>query len=305
MPQGEIIDQYLKEDHKSMIQISSCIQIGASVSAILSAALYVAGGWVLVGLGVASFNIIPIILIPFFRRIEVRKNCQCQRKFRARGGGKPPLVRNYSIVPDTMSTWQRTVAFYCSDVVLFLNNLVFELVAYVLPARFVQSETIALTAAVSMFHVCSVVSLLSALLLSFLAVRIKNFGILRTMAAGNVIYYGGVILAFGATTSFFRIQGTTTQLVVGLVLLGLGEPCHLNLCISSKFSLYEKWRLSNGGLGEQASRINNLALTLSSALGTVVSAVALTDQSGIPTVAAISGVCVLLTVGLIVCDWVR
>ena len=286
-----------------MIQISSCIQIGSSLSAIVSAALYVAGGWVLVGLGVASFNVLLIFLIPFFRRVEVSKSYH--RRVRMRRGGKPPLVRNYSIVPDAMSTWQRTVAFYCSDVVLFLNNLVFELVAYVLPARIVQSETIALTAAVSMFHVCSVVSLLSALLLSFLAVRIKNFGILRTMAAGNVVYYGGVILAFGATTSFFRIQGTTTQLVVGLVLLGLGEPCHLNLCISSKFSLYERWKLSNGGLGEQASRINNLALTLSSALGTVVSAVALTDQSGIPTVAAISGVCVLLTVGLILCDWVR
>ena len=286
-----------------MIQISSCIQVGAILAAILSAALYDSGGWVSVSLGVASFNIILlIILIPFFKFVEAKKICQKRVEMRT---ARPPLARSYRIVPQATSSWPRTIAFFVADVVLFSNNVVSDFLAYALPARIVHSAAISLTEAVSLFHISSVISLFSALILSFFSVPIKEFGHLKTMAIGNLVYHGGALLAFGATTSLFKFLTSKTQLVIGLVLLGLGEPFHLNLGISSKFSLYERWKLSNGGLGEQASRINNVALNLSSGLGTVLSVLSLSDAGEIPSVAAISGLCVLLTMALLVCNLVR
>ena len=295
--QGEIIDEYLKEDHEAMIQISSFSHIGTILSCIISAQLYVSGGWVLVGFGMASFNIILIVLIPFFRTIEVKESFKM--KVQMRSGEKLHKV------PQAKLSWQRKIAFYCSDIILFVNNMVNDLVAYVLPPRIVQSTAMSLAAAVSLFHIYTVASLLSALILSFFAVRMKKNGVLKIIALGNLVYHVGNVLAFGATTSLFRFLDTTPQLVIGLVLIGVGEPFHLNLGISCKFSLYERWGLDSGGLGEQGSRINNMALNLASALGTVVSALSLSDESEIPTVAAISGVGVLLTTGMMICNLVK
>ena len=307
-----------------MIQISSFNQIATILSGIVSAQLYVSGGWVLVSFGMASFNIIPIVLIPFFRTIEAKESFEM--KAQARSKEKLPLAqKNCSVpkvpvlqiipenfppedvarsesgelsrvghpasnsVPPVKLSWQRTIAFYCPDIVLFLNNLVNDLMNYVLPLRIVHSTAMNLTAAVSLFYIYNVISLVFALILSFFAVRMKKFGVLKIMAIGNLVNLGGYVLAFAATTSHFRFLDATTQLVIGLVLIGLGEPFYLNLGISCKFSLYERWGLDISGLGEQGSRINNMALNLSSALGTVVSALSLSDESEIPTVAAISG----------------
>ena len=301
--QGEIIDEYLKEDHEAMIQISSFSHIGTILSCIISAQLYVSGGWVLVGFGMASFNIILIVLIPFFKTLEMKDSIKV--KAQTSSGEKQPLVQNNCYMPQAKLSWQRTIAYYCPDIVLFLNNLVNDLMNFVLPPRIVNSTEMSLTAAVSLFHTYNVFSLLSALILSFFAVRMKKFGVLKIMAIGNLVYFGGNVLAFGATTRLFRFLDTTTQLVVGLVLIGVGEPFYLNYGISCKFSLYEKWGVGSSGLGEQGSRINNMALNLASAKGTVFSALSLSDESDIPTVAALSGLGVLLTMAILICSLVR
>ena len=270
-----------------MIQISCFLQVGASIAAILSVELYDLSGWVAVSFGVASFNVLPLTLVPFFKRFEVLRTV------------RKDVWTPISATRTTL-TWKRTFAFYFSDAVLFVNNAVMGLIAFVLPARIVNYTGRSLKTAVVLLQINIVISIISALALSLVTDRLKIFGIQRAMAIGNVIYHIGVIMAFGATTSLFRFLNTKTQLVVGSVLLGLGKAFHLNLCIPSKFNLYERWCRDKTGLGEQAARISNIALNLSSALGAVISAFSLTDDSGVFTVAVISGLCVFLTLGLLI-----
>ncbi|XP_063683838.1 uncharacterized protein LOC134818277 [Bolinopsis microptera] len=138
----------------------------------------------------------------------------------------------------------------------------------------------------------------------FVAGRIKKFNVIMTMAIGNAVYYGGAVVAFGATTCDFKFLELTHQLLIGLILMGLGEGFSFNLYTPSKFYLYKKWSVDNSGLGEQSAKIFNIVLNLASAMGTAVSALSLTEKSEIPTIAAISGIGIFLTLGLFLCNLV-
>ena len=181
---------------------------------------------------------------------------------------------------------------------LFLNNAVCEFIMYLLPARILYSTTLSISSAVKLLSIFSIVSFISALTLSFIAGRIKQFNVITTMAIGNVFYHCGVVVAFGATTSNFKFLEFTHQLLIGLILMGIGQACYLNLYTPSKFYLYKKWSLDNSGLGEQSAKLFNIVLSLASALGTVVSALAVMEESEIPTITAISGLGVFLILGL-------
>jgi len=295
--QGEIIDLYLKDDQKSMILISSFMQLAAMVSTIMGTELYASSGWVSVGFGVASFNILPLVILPFLKNIKVQESVQQKVET------VDPAVRSKGL--QSVSQWSRRIAYYIPEVVLFLNNMVVELVVYVLPPRIVQSTTMSITSAVSLLRILGIASFLSALTLSFIAGKFQKFNVLGVMAAGNVSYYCGAAVAYGATTYHFRFLGVTHQLIIGLIFMGLGGACHLNLCIPSKFYLHEKWNLNKDCLGQQAAKIYNIVISLSSMLGTVMSALSLTCKSEVPTVAGMSGLGVVLTVGLLLCYLVK
>ena len=64
------MDLYFKDDKMPVILISAFLQIGAMISTILSAELFIHGGWVLVGLVVACFNFLPLMLLPFVRKVH-------------------------------------------------------------------------------------------------------------------------------------------------------------------------------------------------------------------------------------------
>ena len=303
--QGEVIDLYLKEDKKMMILISSFIQVGVVFAAILGTELFVAGGWVLVGFGIASFNILPLLVLPFLKNREAKNSCG-QKVNSTNMEPQESTDGSKSICPQPISIWSREIAFYFPDVVLLLNNAVCDLIAYVLPARILYSTaTISLNSAVKIMRIFSTVSLISALTLSFIAGRIEKFNFITTMAIGNFFYHIGAVMAFGATTCDFKFFDFTYQVVIGLVLMGLGEACHANLYTPSKFYFYEKWNLNNSGLGERAAKIYNIVLSVSSILGTVLSALSLTEESEIPTIAVISGLGVFLTLGLFLCNLVK
>ena len=289
-----------------MILISSFIQVGVIVSSILGTELYVAGGWVLVGMGVACFNILPLLLLPLLVNINVEKSSEqkvvsCDEKELL----EKELQSKFTPGPQPISNWTRRVAFYFPDVVLFLNNVVAEIIGYVLPVRIVYSSTYSLTSAVPLLRIFGIVSFISALTLSYLSSRFRNFNIIRTMMIGNVLYHSGAVVAFGATTSNFRFLNFSHQLLIGLVLMGLGEACHLNLCIPSKFALYDKWGMDKRGLGEEAAKLYNIVLNLASTVGTVMSALSLSDESEVPTVAGISGLGAFLFIGLLLSNLVK
>ena len=118
------------------------------------------------------------------------------------------------------------------------------------------------------------------------------------MAIGNLFYHCGAVVVFGGTTINFKFLEFTHQLLIGLILMGIGEACHLNLYTPSKFYFYKKWSLDNSGLGEQSAKIFNIVLSLASTLGTVLSALVVMEESEIPTITAISGLGVFLILGL-------
>ena len=285
---------YLEQEQTCTILISSMIPFGAILSVFIGTELYTTGGWVLVGIGVASCNLLPILLLLVVRNVTGKQGTQ---QLSSDPGNSPG--------PQSISLWYRKLAFYFPDLVLFLNNLVSQLLTYVLPARIFYSTTLTLTSAVSLMYCYGTASLVSALTLSFLAAKIRKFDVIGTMAVGSLVYHSGTVLAFSSTTAHYTFLAFPYQLVVGLILMGLGEACHVNLCISSKFALYEKWALDKTGLGQQSAKIYNISLNLSAMVGTTFSALSMTEQSELPNIAAMSGIGVFLAAGLLLCIQVK
>lgn len=313
--QGEVVDLYFKDDEMAIILISCFLQIGAILSAIISAELYVHGGWLLLGLALATVNFLPLILLPPVRSVQKRIR-RLSRRGICKGIEKKLLavesMENGTVIEDgkklgfqSPNTISRKFAFYMPDILVFMNNLVCDLIAYVLPARIVLYSSVPLSAAVPLFQIGNLCSLFLALLYSFLASKNKTFDVLNMMAVANVSYYLGSVIAFAATTTTFRVIPFFYQLIIGLVLMGLGEAGHLNLLILSKFSLYEKWKLPRSGLGKRSTMINNVSLSISSALGTAISGFSLTKNSEIITMTSLTGVCIFLTIGLILARVVK
>lgn len=309
--QGEVVDLYFNDDKMPIILISAFLQIGAILSAILSAELYIVGGWVLVGLIVAAFNIFPLVLLPAV--VNVQKNTKrkkssgvgAKRELLAQNSFDSYAVSEVSTIFQTVTSSGRRVAFYLPDVMVFLNNLVCDLIAYVLPARIVLYSNIPLGTAVPLFQTGNLASLFTALTFSYIAGRKQKLDVLGLMAIANTLYYLGSIIAFASTTSILQFLNFPYQLLIGLVLMGIGEAGHLNLIIMSKFALYEKWNMSRCGLGKRSTAINNVSLSISSALGTAISAFSLTEESEVPTIVTLTGVGVVLTLGLILSRLVK
>ena len=309
--QGEVVDLYFNDDKMPIILISAFLQIGAILSAILSAELYIVGGWVLVGLIVAAFNFFPLMLLPAV--VTVQKNSK-RKKSTGKGAKRELLAQNsfdsYAVSEvstnfQTVTSHGRRVAFYLPDVMVFLNNLVCDLIAYVLPARIVLYSNIPLGTAVPLFQTGNLASLFTALTFSVVASRYQNLDVLGLMAIANTLYYLGSIIAFASTTSILQFFNFPYQLLIGLVLMGIGEAGHLNLIIMSKFALYERWNMSKYGLGKRSTTINNVSLSISSAMGTAISAFSLTEESEIPTMVTLTGVGAVLTVGLVLSKLVK
>ena len=300
--QGEIIDLYLKDDQTAMILISSFQQVGVIVSSIVGTELYVSGGWVLVGVGVAAFNLLPLVLLLLLKNIQLKEGFYQKVELCENEDSIDLPLRRNSIDSQAISLWQRKAAFYFPDVVLYFNNTVTAFIEYILPVRIVYSSTIPLaTAVLLLIGTLGFVSFLSALSLSYISSRGSRLNILNTMMVGNLLFHSGAVVAFGATTSNFRFLDFTLQLLLGLILMGLGEACHFNLCIPSKFAFYDQWNLEKRALGEHSAKIYNIVVNASSMTGTVVSALSLTVESELPTVTVIASVGVLLLVGLVFC----
>ena len=308
-----MVDLYFKDDKMPIILISAFLQFGCIISTIVSAELFVYGGWVFVGLVLASFNFFPMILLPSVSKV-LKDIKRCSKRNLVKGMKRELLamdsVDSYSYSETSshfhkVTSISRMVAFYMPDVMVFLNNLVCDLIAYVLPARIVLYSNIPLSTAVPLFQTGNLASLSAALVFSYLASTDRKFDVLGLMAAANISYYVGSIMAFASTTSMLQFLNFPYQLVIGLILLGLGEAGHLNLCILSKFTMYERWQMRRSGLGKRSTMINNVSLSLSSALGTAISAFSLTKESEIPTMITLAGLCVCLTCGVLICRTVK
>lgn len=283
-----------------MILISNFLQIGNMASAIVATRLYVSGGWLFVGLILATINFFPLILLPIIRRARNQARSMSRNQL---GNLEETEVGNAD--PDKVKTIARGLAFYTLDVLVFFNNFTADLIAYVLPARIVIYNEVSLNQSVLLFQIGNVFSCLTALSYSYLAAKHKTIDTLLIMAACNALFYLGCLVTFSSTIGSLQLLSYPYQLCIGLALMGTGKAGHINLLIANKFALYEKWRLRMGGLGRRSAMINNVMLCLSSGLGSAVSGVFLLKEAEIPIICFLTGAGVVLSFGVVLVRLVK
>ena len=295
--QGEIVDLYLKEYKLLIVVISSSMHVASMISSISAEILYTKGGWLLCGSVMAAFNLLPLAILPLFSRIQTTNHTaqghemnsiSCPRTNLATPGHemnfsscqrKKSLQNNNEIVKQSANkmTKLQLAAFYMPDLVTFVNNTIFNLLAYSLPERMVKFTVISLDKAVPLANLINVFSLISALALGVLAEKKTNCIII--IAVGNVVFYSGSFLTFCSTTKFLDFP---FQFEIGSVLIGIGDAAVVNLCIMSKFFLYERWGLDNRCLGKKATLLFNGMLNLSAVVGISIAGLTLTKGSEVP-----------------------
>ena len=292
------MDLYLKEHKMYIVVISSAMHVSSIICSILGVWLYIHGGWVLVGPGIATLNIPPLallLILPAMRRIISQDPMEdtTDGKDSSEDNEEEPQ-KNSKITP------LRRLAYYMPEVAVFTNNIMFNLLIYAIPARMVMYKGRSLETAVIFTNLLNVFSFISAIILGYLAE--KMFNVFNIMIFGNIIFYIGCILAFGSTAKFLHFP---SQFEVGSVLVGFGDAAIINLAIMSKFVLYENWGVSVAGLGARSTAVNNLVHNLAAASGTILSGLTLTRESEIPALGTTGGAFLVVTSSLVLCKLVQ
>ena len=295
--QGEVVDLYLKEHKVFIVIISGSMHMGTIISTIVAVELYLKGGWFLVGFGLALLNIIPLFLIP---AISCEQDHSLEKASNSKFSEGDFTSEQDGRSEDRNISGLKRVAYYMPDLAVLLNNIMFNLLIFVLPARMVEFTGRDMNSAILYINFINVSSFISALVLGSLADRVVNVFTLIIM--GNVLYFIGCIWAFGSTTKLLHFP---YDFEIGSVLVGLGDAAVMNLAIMSKFVLFGKWGLPLQGLGARSTALNNLVWNISSAAGIILSGFTLTRGSEIPTLGIAVGTCFVVTVSLIVCKLVK
>ena len=288
--QGEIVDLYLADKNTLMVIISGMMHVGIIFAIIVGAELFINGGWMLTGLGISVSSALPIFLLPFIGRL--------QQNYRVTSGDAKQtasLAVDGENLKDKPSRIQQ-VLFYAPDLAVFLNNLAYVFLVYSIPPRIKNFGGKSLRTAVLFTNFITVSSFLSSLVLGFIPDRKR--GPTLIMFIGNVLFYIGAIMAFGSTTEFLDFPGFFE---IGCLLVGIGDSAVINIAIMSKFSLYQKWEVKAAGLAEHSSAVFNLSMSFSQALGTVLSGMAITRASEIPTIGGALAACVVNVIALTLC----
>ncbi|KAL5272126.1 hypothetical protein ACHWQZ_G000368 [Mnemiopsis leidyi] len=295
--QGELVDLFLKENKQYIVVISSSLHLANILCSIMGVRLYTWGGWLYVGVGITLLSVLPLFLLPavYIFQNTLVKNENQGIKSRVQGVNEDALP-----VDDSKMTWLRELTYYMPDMAVFINNTMFNLLIYALPARMVHNLGRDLDNTILYINLINVFSFVSALTLGYLAE--KMFNAFNVMIVGNLAFYIGCILAFGSTTNFLSFPA---GFEIGAVLVGVGDAAVINLAIMSKFFLYSRWGLSTEGLAARATATNNLVFNLAAAAGTVVSGLTLTRESEIPAMATTAAVFFVVSIGIVICKIVK
>ena len=289
------MDLYLKENKLHIVIISSSLHLANILCSIMSVRLYVWGGWLSVGVGITLLSLLPLFLLPAVHSHQRTLENENQE----RSGSEE--VRNDDLpVDDSKMTWLRKLTYYMPDMAVFLNNTMFSLLIFALPARMVHNLDRDLDTTILYVNLINVFSFIAALTLGYLAE--KMFNVFNVIMVGNVVYYVGCIITFGSTTEFLRIPA---GFEAGAVMVGIGDAAVINLAIMSKFVMYKRWGLSTKGLGARSTATNNLVFNLAAAAGAIVSGLTLTKESEIPAMATAAAVFFVVFIGLVMCRIVK
>lgn len=319
--QGEILDRYLTARKMFTVMISSSLFFGAIVTSILAAELYVIGGWSLACPIVGLTNIAPLLLLPAISSagIGIRgeghtENEENERLLKGeqskdeRDEDWGPVEekvdenvkRTAEEVKECNMSRLRTIALYFPDLTTFVNNFMYNLLMFSLPARMVKFTDKNISSVILVTNLINVFSAIFALIESYLVEKALDIFII--MISGNFIFYLGCLITFGSTTTFLRFP---LEFELGSLLMGMGDPCILNLVLVSKFVMYERWAMSNAGLGVRMAKVNNLVLNISCLLGMIASSGSVSRHSEIPVLSITAAAYTVGSLGLVAARLVK
>ena len=276
-----------------MVVISGSMHIGYLTGILVSAELYIAGGWLLTGFIMAIFDVALMFALPVVGRLHGTINDVNKIEPTVEESKDGPSLK------DRPSKIQRLI-FFVPDVAVFLNNVTFILLIFAIPPRIKEFSGKSISTAVLFSSLMIVFSFVSSITLAFVTSNKIRTDV--AMLISNVVFHTGTILAFGSTTEFLAFPGSYE---IGCLLTGIGDAGVVNLAVMSKFSLYEKWGVKTDNLGERSTMLYNLAMTISHAVGTVFGGLTITRSSEIPTLCGALAVCFINTVGFVLCIVVK
>lgn len=290
MVQGEMVDYYFTAHKMFTVVISSSMHLGIIITSVLTAELYVVGGWSLACPAVGTTSIAPLLLLPFISRAESGIGGE------AGNGERERLLKQEETIEERSEpeenrvegnckrtdenrgkckmSWVQIIAFYLPDAAVFINNFMYNLMMFSLPARLVKFSDGNISSVVLVTNLINAFSLIFALIQGYLAE--KALDIFKIMIFGNLSFYIGCLFAFGSTTTFLQFP---LKFELGSLLMGMGDPCIVNLVFMSKFVMYERWMMTTTDLGARTATINNFVFNISCLLGTVASSVSVSRQS--------------------------
>ena len=295
--QGEIVDMFFKGNSFITGCISSGIHVTTTISGVLSAALYEAGGWTYTA---PAFSFLLLVPVMFLQSINMDKAKVTVAKDDITSHNEDSKeTENGNQVRKAELTLLKRIAFMLPDIVTFMNNGMYIMLIFSIPYRLLYSSSYTLTIANLYISLMSVVSFIATFGLSYASERCNPIVI---MIFGNICFYMGAIFMYGSTTYYLMFPGC---LEIGAVLVGIGDAAVINLCLVCKFYLYRIWKRDLKTIGEKATTYFNFAMSGSDMFGIVLSGITSTEESEIPTL-IMSGICFTIAMSfLIFCNFVR
>ena len=295
--QGEVVDVFFEGNVFEAGCISSGIHVSTTISCVLSAALYEAGGWTYTAPAFSFLLLIPVISLKFINLDKVK--VAVAKDDRTSHYEDDKEIKNSDQKSKAKLTLLQRIAFMLPDLVVFLNNAMYIMLIYSIPYRLLYSSSYSLTIANLYISLMSAVSFIATFALSYASVRINAIVI---MIFGNMCFYVGAICMYGSTTSYLMFPGS---LEIGAILVGFGDAAIINLCVICKFYLYKVWKRDLETIGVKAVTYFNFSLSMSAMFGIVLSGITSTKESEIPTLFT-SGISFVITsLSLIFCNFSR
>ena len=294
-----MVDCYLSDKKFLVVLINNFLNVGVLVGSLVGAQLYVAGTWLAVGLGSAALSLFAFpALIPLYmidsnphRQLPLEEE---SRRSQSRQTPEDASIGDYSRlfsveagslalaggeegVFSRLRTPRRILIYLLPDIAYLFVNTVDMMLFVALPYRLVTYNDRPVLDAVFFTQIMNVVAFSVSIICGYIAsTKVNPFLVL---AAGVVFHYGGAVMMFGSTTDSYMC--VHYGLEIGLVFLGLGVGILGTIPVMSKFILFEKWGLSIVGLGQHATAVNLLAVSVSAFFGIILSGTILSESSEI------------------------
>ena len=280
---GEILDVIPGLDKSAYLgySISGC-HVGIMVMPVLSTYLYTVGGFMLPSAVAGLVSLTPLFCLPRIARYieEGEEKGILDRKDLDHEDEQELGVHESS---DDLSFVGRYLIYYLPDLVVFLMNILFQLMVFTLPFRLKIFNNIPETTSTWMTAFAFFICFVSSLFVTKISDRTNMFAVMIT---GTFVFYGGCFLALGYTTVYLKVWGGA---LLGMTLYGLAEPTFYTLCLTSKFYIYKTLGKTTNNMGETASKTWKVGLTLGAIVGGLVAGHVTTRESEVWLFSLLSG----------------